>query len=82
MDFLKEFDIDNVCSDFRRIIVKECSEEYFKKIFQTLEYEYLNFKIFPSKENVFNAFKHVDFNNVKHMDFLFQLMRNVKFQVR
>lgn len=65
MDFLKDFDIDNVCSDFKRIIVKECSEEYFKKIFQTLEYEYLNFRIFPSKENVFNAFKYVDFNNVK-----------------
>lgn len=65
MDLLKKFDIDSVCSIFKRIIVKEYCEEYLKKIFKILNYEYENQNIFPIKENVFNAFKYVDFNEIK-----------------
>ncbi len=65
MDFVSEFDIDSICSNFKAIIAKELCEDYFRKIFTMLKDEYESQNIFPIKENVFNAFKYVDFNEIK-----------------
>ncbi len=65
MDLLKEFDIFNIHEKFRQIILDEYNQKYFREIFQTLNEEYKNFKIFPSKDQVFNAFKYKDFDEIK-----------------
>lgn len=65
MDSLKEFDIFNIREKFRQIILDEYNQKYFREIFQTLNEEYKNFKIFPSKDQVFNAFKYKDFDDIK-----------------
>ena len=65
MDLLKEFDIFNIHEKFRQIILDEYNQKYFREIFQTLNDEYKNFKIFPSKDQVFNAFKYKDFDEIK-----------------
>lgn len=65
MDLLKEFDIFNIPEKFRQIILDEYDQNYFRKLFQILNEEYENFKIFPSKNEVFNAFKYKDFDDIK-----------------
>lgn len=65
MDLLKEFDIFNIHEKFRQIILDEYNQKYFREIFQILNEEYKNFKIFPSKDQVFNAFKYKDFDEIK-----------------
>ena len=65
MDLLKEFGIFNIHEKFRQIILDEYNQKYFREIFQTLNEEYKNFKIFPSKDQVFNAFKYKDFDEIK-----------------
>ena len=65
MDLLKEFDIFNIPKKFRQIILDEYNQKYFREIFQTLNEEYKNFKIFPFKDQVFNAFKYKDFDEIK-----------------
>ena len=65
MNLLKEFDIYNVCDEFREIILKEYEEKYFKDLFQFLKKEYENFNVFPCKNEVFNAFKYKDFSDIK-----------------
>lgn len=65
MQLLKEFDIFNVKDKFKEIILNEYEKDYFKEIFQILNREYRDFKIFPKKEDVFNAFKYKDFNDIK-----------------
>lgn len=65
MDLLKEFDIFNIHEKFRQIILDEYNQKYFREIFETLNEEYKNFKIFPSKDQVFNAFKYKDFDEIK-----------------
>lgn len=62
---LEEFDILNVKTKFREIILNECKEDYFKCLFEILNQEYENFKIFPMRYQVFNAFKYKDFNEIK-----------------
>ena len=65
MDLLKEFDIFNIHEKFRQIILDEYNQKYFREIFETLNEEYKNFKIFPFKDQVFNAFKYKDFDEIK-----------------
>lgn len=62
---LEEFDILNVKDKFREIILKEYREDYFKKLFKVLNIEYKKFKIFPRADQVFNAFKYKDFDEIK-----------------
>ena len=66
MNWIEDFDVLSVCSRFREIILNEYnSQEYFKGIFEILHDEYKNFKIFPPKCDVFNAFKYKDFDEIK-----------------
>ena len=50
---------------FEEIINKERQKEYFKKLETFLEEEYRTKTIFPSKEEVFTAFKLCEFKDVK-----------------
>ena len=65
MNLLKEFDINSVCKNFREIILKEYEKDYFKELFKILKNEYENYKVFPNKNQVFNAFKYKDFSDIK-----------------
>lgn len=63
--FLKEFDILSVRDKFREIILNESHKDYFKGILEYLKEVYDKDKIFPKKEDVFNAFKYRDFYGIK-----------------
>lgn len=65
MELLKDYDISNICKEFRKIIVNEYNEKYFRNILKLLNNEYENFKIYPKKHEVFNAFKYRDFYDIK-----------------
>jgi uracil-DNA glycosylase len=56
------FNIDN---NWKIILNKEYEKEYFKKLSSFLEEEYSTYTIFPPKDDIFNAFKYTDFDNVK-----------------
>lgn len=47
------------------ILEKEYKKEYFQKLLSTIEKEYENNEIFPAKNEIFNAFKLTDFENLK-----------------
>lgn len=49
---------DNVLDD-------EYKEEYFKKLIDFVQEEYKNKTIYPKSNEVFNAFRYTDFDNVK-----------------
>lgn len=65
MDLLREYDVLKVKDKFREIIIEELKEDYFREIFSILNDEYNNFKVFPEKKCVFNAFKYKDFYEIK-----------------
>ena len=47
-------------------VFKEIKQkEYYKKLEAFLDDEYSNYKIYPSRENIFNAFKLTPLENVK-----------------
>ncbi len=52
-------------SDWDEILIKEYSKPYFKELIKTILIEYQNHKIYPKFEDIFNAFKMTNFNNVK-----------------
>ena len=47
------------------ILNEELNKEYFKNIIKTIDKLYQEKEIYPSKENIFNAFKNTDFDSVK-----------------
>ena len=47
------------------VLDSEYQKDYFKKLINYIDDEYLNEIIYPSKENIFNAFNLTDYNNVK-----------------
>ncbi len=47
------------------VLDSEYQKDYFKKLINYIDNEYLNETIYPSKENLFNAFNFTDYNNVK-----------------
>lgn len=47
------------------IINYELNQPYFQQLQQFLTLEYNNYRIFPEKENIFNAFKLTPYENVK-----------------
>ena len=47
------------------VLDSEYQKDYFKKLINYIDDEYLNETIYPSKENLFNAFNLTDYNNVK-----------------
>lgn len=65
MELLRDYDILNVCKEFRKIILNEYNEKYFRNILKLLNDEYENFTIYPEKHEVFNAFKYKDVDDIK-----------------
>lgn len=65
MNLLKEFEVNEVCKEFREIILREYEEKYFKEIVDFLEKDYENFIVYPQKNQIFNAFKYKDFSEIK-----------------
>lgn len=55
----------NFNNNWNKILVNEFNKEYFKKLNLFLENEYKQNTVFPKKEDVFNAFKYTDYNDVK-----------------
>ena len=47
------------------ILKEEFKKEYFKNLMDFVNGEYETKTIYPPKENIFEAFKHTDFDNVK-----------------
>lgn len=47
------------------ILEKEVEKDYFKKLEETLRYEYKNKTIYPEKESLFNALKLTSFKDIK-----------------
>lgn len=52
-------------SEWDKILKNEFNKDYFKDLTKFIEFEYENKKIFPKKDDIFNAFKYCGFNNVK-----------------
>ncbi len=50
---------------WRAVLSKEFDKEYFKKLEDFLEKEYQNFLCFPAESQVFSAFNHTPFEDVK-----------------
>ena len=55
----------NFNNNWNKILLNEFNKEYFKKLYLFLENEYKKNTIFPKKEDIFNAFKYTDYNDVK-----------------
>lgn len=55
----------NFNNNWNNILLKEFEKEYFKKLFIFLEDEYKNHIIFPLKNEIFNAFRYTDYDEVK-----------------
>ncbi len=65
MELLIDFDILNICKEFRKVILNEYNERYFRSILKLLNEEYEKFTIYPKKSEVFNAFKYRDLYDIK-----------------
>lgn len=54
----------SISNSWNEILKEEFEKEYFKNLKEFLKYEYSNYQIFPSKEDIFNALKLTDYNDV------------------
>ncbi len=50
---------------WENIFVEESKKEYFQKLEKFVEAEYLTKKIYPPKDEIFNLFEHINFENIK-----------------
>jgi uracil-DNA glycosylase len=48
-----------------KLLKSEYNKEYFKDLMSFVEEEYKSKTIYPKKEDIFNAFKYTDYNNLK-----------------
>lgn len=55
----------SLTGEWKTLLVEEMKKEYFRDLSKFLSTEEISFNIFPAKENIFNAFKHCDFENTK-----------------
>ncbi len=52
-------------NQWNKILQDEYAKEYFTSLEKFLDFEYNNHKIYPPKDDIFNALKYTDFNDVK-----------------
>ena len=59
--------LENLFPDngWKEVLKEEFKKDYFKELSEKIEEKYLNEVVFPPKEDLFNAFKYTDFNDVK-----------------
>ncbi|MGL6063708.1 MAG: uracil-DNA glycosylase [Fusobacteriaceae bacterium] len=55
----------NLEESWRKLLQEELKKDYFINLMNFLEYEYKNENIFPKKENIFNLFNKIKFNDIK-----------------
>ena len=51
--------------DWDEVLAKEFSAPYFQKLWQEVEAEYDRAKVYPAKENIFNALRYTPYHKVK-----------------
>ena len=56
---------DSLPQSWQNILSDEFEKPYFKELETFLNNEFENEKIYPANENIFNAFKYTDFNDVE-----------------
>lgn len=52
-------------NDWDNVLKNEYEKNYFKNLLEFLKQEYKEKTIYPKQNEVFNAFRYTDFNNVK-----------------
>ena len=52
-------------NDWQEVVGEEFSKPYYLKLREFLKEQYANETVYPAKENIWNAFKHTPFNEVK-----------------
>ncbi|MDN7244813.1 uracil-DNA glycosylase [Planococcus shenhongbingii] len=52
-------------NDWQEIVGEEFSKPYYLKLREFLKEEYANETVYPAKENIWNAFKHTPYKDVK-----------------
>ena len=52
-------------NNWDKILEKEYQKDYFKEIIKYITTEYKNKTVYPKENEVFNAFRYTDYNNVK-----------------
>lgn len=59
--------LENLFPDngWKEVLKEEFKKDYFKELSEKIEKKYLNEVVFPPKEDLFNAFKYTDFNDIK-----------------
>lgn len=57
--------MEKIGNSWDQILKDEFNKEYYQKLEQFLENEYQTTQIFPKKDDIFNALKYTDYQNVK-----------------
>lgn len=57
--------MDIVDKSWKKILKNEFQASYFMQLKEFLEKEYMEKKIFPPREEIFNLFKNIEFKNIK-----------------
>ena len=64
MRFL-ENEIDKLGEGWKRALLSETENKYFKELSSFIESEYEKRKIFPEKRNIFRAFRETEYENLR-----------------
>lgn len=51
--------------DWDKVLASEFSKPYFKTLWEQVEEEYAKGRVYPAKENIFNALKYTSYHDVK-----------------
>ncbi|WP_269151575.1 uracil-DNA glycosylase [Sutcliffiella horikoshii] len=57
--------VKNLSGDWKALLEKETSKDYYKKLMQFLDYEYASTIVYPEKEAIFSAFEATSYEDVK-----------------
>lgn len=57
--------MSKINNDWKEILEKEFEQEYFKNLKNFLEEEYKNFKVYPPKKDILNAFMWTSYSDTK-----------------
>ena len=52
-------------NDWDNVLNEEFQKEYFKELLTFIKKEYRNKTIYPAQNEIFNAFRYTDYNDVK-----------------
>ena len=55
----------SISKSWKEILDSEFNSEYFETLIKTIDFNYENKVCYPDKKNIFSAFNHCDFNDLK-----------------